>query len=329
MPDPRSVRRHAGWALLFAGTLVFPLALSQPREVNVGVQVLLFATLGTAWNLLGGYAGQFSFGHALFFGAGAYTSTLLVRADLSPWLGMLAGAAVAALCAVVIGLPTFRLAGHYFAIATIVLAEVAQTVVRDIDALGAARGLSLPILPSALVNYEFHESRVPYYYVILALYALSLVATWAVERHRLGYYLRAIREDETAAKSVGVSVLGYKLAAAAISAALTALAGSFYAQYVLFIDPDSVFPLSLSILIALVPIAGGIGRSYGPLLGALVLFPLSEATRIQFGGTGRGIDLVLYGALIVLISVAEPGGIAALGDRLRLRLGARARGAPA
>jgi branched-chain amino acid transport system permease protein len=137
-----------------------------------------------------------------------------------------------------------------------------------------------------------------------------------VERRRMGYYLRAIREDQLAAQSVGVSVLRYKLGAAALSAALTALGGTFYAQYVLFIDAESVFPLSLSVLIALVPILGGAGHAIGPLLGAAVLIPLSELTRISFGGTGQGLDLVVYGGLIVLIAVLQPGGLVTLPRRL-------------
>ncbi len=306
------------WLVALGAALVIPFVFSAPRDVNVAILVLLFATLGTAWNLLGGYAGQISFGHAVFFGAGAYTSTLLLlRLGVSPWLGMLAGAAVAVALALLIGLPTFRLTGHYFAIATLVVGEIVATVVTNAEPLGGARGLFPPILPSGLANFEFHEARVPYYFVALALYALALATTWLVERHRLGYYLRAIREDEQAAKSVGVSVLNYKLAAAALSAALTALAGTFYAQYVLFIDPESVFPLAVSVRIALVSILGGVGRAQGPLLGAAVLVPLQELTRFQFGGTGRGADLVVYGALIVLISVLQPGGLVAVADRLR------------
>ncbi len=311
------LRQNWGWAAALACALAYPLVLAGPRDVNVGVLVLLYATLGTAWNILGGYAGQISFGHAVFFGTGAYVSTLVVGAGLSPWIGMLAGALVAAGLAIVIGLPTFRLAGHYFAIATIVVGEIVETVVRNTDALGGARGLMPPILPSGIANLEFHETRVPYFYVALALYAVALISTWLVERRRVGYYLRAIREDEQAARSVGVSVLRYKLAAAALSAALAALAGTLYAQYVLFIDPDSVFSLALSIRIALIPILGGAGRSYGPLIGAIVLVPLQEVTRFQFGGTGQGADLVIYGGLIVLLSVLQPGGLAAVVDSLR------------
>lgn len=296
--------------------VTYPFVFGSATAINVGVLVLLFAMLGTAWNLLGGYAGQISFGHAAFFGTGAYASSLLLKQlGLSPWLGMLAGAALAAALAVAVGWPTFRLAGHYFAIATIAVGEIAHSLVRNADVVGGARGLFLPIVPGALGSYEFHEGRTPYYFVALGLYALALSVTLVVERRRMGYYLRAIREDPLAAQSVGVSVLRYKLGAAALSAALTALGGTFYAQYVLFIDADSVFPLSLSVLIALVPILGGAGHAIGPLLGAAVLIPLSELTRISFGGTGQGIDLVIYGGLIVLIAVLQPGGLVTLPRR--------------
>lgn len=315
-PGSSVVRSRIALGAVAFVLVAYPLVFGSATAINIGVLVLLFAMLGTAWNLLGGYAGQISFGHAVFFGTGAYTSTLLLKQfGLSPWVGMLAGAALAAAVAVAVGLPTFRLAGHYFAIATIVVGEIAHTLVRNADAVGGARGLFLPIVPSTLVNYQFHEGRVPYYFVALGLYAFALLVTFAVERRRIGFYLRAIREDQAAAQSVGVSVLRYKLGAAALSAALAALGGTFYAQYVLFIDADSVFPLSLSILIALVPILGGAGHAIGPLLGAVVLIPLSELTRITFGGTGQGLDLVIYGGLIVLIAVLQPGGLVTLPRR--------------
>lgn len=309
--------------------VAYPFVFGSATAINVGVLVLLYAMLGTAWNLLGGLAGQISFGHAAFFGTGAYTSTLLLKElGLSPWLGMLAGAALAAAVAAAVGWPTFRLSGHYFAIATIVVGEIAQTLVRNADAVGGPRGLVLPIAQSALASYQFHESRTPYYFIALGLYALALLLTLLIERRRMGTYLRAIREDQPAAESVGVPVLRYKLGAAALSAALTALGGTFYAQYVLFVDAESVFPLSLSVLVALVPILGGTGHAVGPLLGAAVLIPLSEITRISFGGTGQGLDLVIYGGLIVLIAVLQPGGLATLPRRWREWLAARAERRP-
>ena len=303
--------------------VAYPFAFGSETAINIGVLVLLFAMLGTAWNLVGGYAGQLSFGHAVFFGTGAYTSTLLLKQfGISPWVGMLAGAALAATVAVAVGWPTFRLSGHYFAIATMLVGEITYTVVRNADALGGARGQALPILPSTLLNYQFHEGRMPYYFTALALYAFALLVTFAVERRRIGYYLRAIREDQTAAQSIGVPVLRYKLSAAALSAALTALGGTFYAQYVLFIDAETVFSLYLiSVPIVLVTVLGGAGHAFGPLLGAAVLIPLTELSRIAFGGTGRGLDLVIYGGLIVLVAVLHPDGLVTVPRRLRRFVG--------
>jgi branched-chain amino acid transport system permease protein len=215
-----------------------------------------------------------------------------------------------------IGFPCFRLRGHYFAIATIAIGEIVQTIMINWDALGGARGLSLPIKPETLVNFQFHRAKWPYYYIALGLFAGVFAATAWIERARAGYYFRAIREDPEAAASLGVPLTRYKLLAIAVSAAFTAAGGSFYAQYVLFIDPESVFPLILSILICLVAVLGGVGTLWGPLLGAVTLIPLSEATRIYFGGTGRAVDLMIYGGLIVLVAVFQPAGLAGLIARL-------------
>src|SRR5206468_5745416 len=175
-----------------------------------------------AWNLLGGYCGQISLGNAVFFGIGAYTSSLLVmRAGLSPWIGMLAGAALAVGVSQAIGFPCFRLRGHYFAIATIAIGEIVQTLAINWDAIGGARGLWLPIKPETFVNFQFHRAKWPYYYIALALAAGVFGVTLLVERSRMGYYFRAIREDPGAAESVGVPLTRYKLLAIALSAAFT------------------------------------------------------------------------------------------------------------
>jgi len=278
------------------------------------IMIFLYGALATAWNILAGYCGQISLGHAVYFGLGAYTSTLLVReAALTPWLGMLAGAALAVGISQAIGYPVFRLRGHYFAIATIGFGEIVQTTVLNWDGIGGARGLFVPIKrPDSLLNFQFHESKAVYYYIALGLLALALVVTRWIERSRRGYYFRAIREDQDAAASLGVPVAREKHAAMAVSAALTALGGTFWAQYVLFIDPESVFPLSLSILICLVAVMGGVGSLWGPLLGAAVLVPLSEGTRVLLGGTGKALDLVIYGALIMVIAVFQPAGLMGL-----------------
>ena len=306
--------RRALAALLLLTVLAFPLVFTKPFPRHVMIMIFLYGALATAWNILAGYCGQISLGHAVYFGLGAYTSTLLVReAALTPWLGMLAGAALAVGISQAIGYPVFRLRGHYFAIATIGFGEIVQTIVLNWDGIGGARGLFVPIKrPDSLLNFQFHESKAVYYYIALGLLALALAATRWIERSRRGYYFRAIREDQDAAASLGVPVAREKHAAMAASAALTALGGTFWAQYVLFIDPESVFPLSLSILICLVAVMGGVGSLWGPLLGAAVLVPLSEGTRVLLGGTGKALDLVIYGALIMVIAVFQPAGLMGL-----------------
>ena len=310
----RSVLKRAVAAVCVVAVLAFPLVFARPFPRHVMIMIFLYGALATAWNILAGYCGQISLGHAVYFGIGAYTSTLLVReAALTPWLGMIAGAALAVLVSQAIGYPVFRLRGHYFAIATIGFGEIVQTIVLNWDRIGGARGLFVPIKrPDSLLNFQFHETKAAYYYIALGLLALALGATRWIERSRRGYYFRSIREDQDAAASLGVQVAREKHAAMALSAALTALGGTFWAQYVLFIDPESVFPLSLSILICLVAVLGGVGSLWGPLLGAFVLVPLSEGTRVLLGGTGRALDLLIYGALIMIIAVFQPAGLIGL-----------------
>jgi branched-chain amino acid transport system permease protein len=297
-----------------ATALAYPLAFTQPFPRHLMIMIFLYGALAVAWNLLAGYCGQISLGHAVFFGLGAYTSSLLVReAALTPWVGMLVGAAVAVAVSQVIGYPVFRLRGHYFAIATIAVGEIVQAIFINWEWTGGARGLYLPLKrPDSWLNLQFHTSKAPYYYIALGLLALALAVSARVERTRTGYRFRAVREDQDAAASLGVHVAREKLRAMALSAALTALGGAFYAQYVLYIDPESVFPLSLSILICLVAVVGGVGTLWGPVLGAAILVPLSEGTRIWLGGSGKALDLVIYGGLIMVISAVQPAGLLGL-----------------
>jgi branched-chain amino acid transport system permease protein len=310
-----------GTAVLLGALLAFPLLFTLPYPRDVMIRIYLYAMLASAWNLLAGYCGQISLGHAVFFGTGAYTSTVLVNQAwlggwANPWLGMLLGALLAAALSQLIGYPVFRLRGHYFAIATIAVGEIVQTIAINWDAIGGARGLFVPIVrPDSLANFQFHESKQTYYYVALALLLLALGVNRWIVRSRTGYYFRAIREDQDAAAALGIPVARYKQRAMAISAALTALGGTFYAQYVFFVDPESVLPLSLSILICLVAVLGGVGTLWGPLVGAAILVPLGEVTRVQLGGTGKALDLVIYGLLIMIVSVIQPGGIMAILQR--------------
>lgn len=319
---PRAVK-IAGGLVVLAALVAFPLVFTKPFPRHVMIMIFLYAMLAQAWNVLAGYCGQISLGHAVFFGAGAYTSTVLVtRFGVTPWAGMLAGALLAVLLSQAIGYPVFRLRGHYFAIATIAVGEIVQTLVISWDWVGGARGLFVPIVrPDSFRSFQFHQSKQTYYYIALGLLLLALVITRRMEGSRTGYYFRAIREDQDAAASLGIPVARYKQRAMALSAGLTALGGTFYAQYILFIDPESVLPLSLSILICLVAVLGGVGTLWGPLIGAAILIPLGEWTRVALGGTGKAIDLLVYGALIMLVSVIQPGGIMALAQRSGRRTG--------
>jgi len=310
---------RAGLGLLLVAALVFPAVFTLPFPRHVMILIYLYGTLAAAWNLLAGYCGQISLGHAVFFGVGAYTSTLLVvKAGVTPWLGMAAGAALAVVVSQAIGYPVFRLRGHYFAIATIAVGEIVQTLVINWDWVNGARGIFVPIQrPDSLWNLQYHTSKAAYYYIALALLAVALGVTVLLERSRRGYYFRAIREDEQAAASLGVHVAREKHWAIAVSAALTAMGGTFYAQYNFFVDPETVFPLSLSILICLVAVLGGVGTLWGPVVGAAVLVPLSEGTRVLLGGGGKALDLLIYGALIMVIAVVQPGGLVGLARRFR------------
>ncbi len=291
--------------------LAYPFVFAKPYAHHVMIMIFLYALMAQAWNILAGYCGQISLGHAVFFGIGAYSSAFLFTSfHITPWLGMLVGVIVAMLMAVVIGIPTLRLKGHYFAIATLVIGESVQVVFQRWELVGAASGIWLPIVrQNPLFNFQFNESKIPYYFIALGFLVLVCLAVFYLERSKAGFYFRAIREEPEAASSLGVNVSLYKVMAFMLSAGFMAMAGTFYAQYILFIDPETVFPLTLSILVLLMAVMGGVGTLWGPVIGAAVLVPLSEFTRIYLGGTGGTVDLVIYGALIVLICIFRPIGL--------------------
>ena len=305
---------------LAAVALIFPVVFTAPYHRDLAIRILLYAMMAQAWNILAGYCGQVSLGHAVFFGTGAYTSSALqMQWGVNPWIGLVAGILVSMALSQAIGYPCFRLRGHYFAIATIAIGEIIHTLAINWEFIGGARGLTLPIRQDSLLAFQFSGTKYVYYYVILALMAGCFLATWWIERSRIGYYLRAIREDTDAAQSVGVPVARYKLIAIAMSAAFSSIGGTFYAQYVLYLDPDSVFPLSLSILVCLLAVVGGVGTLWGPLVGTALMIPLSEFTRIKFGGTGSGVDLIIYGALLTTVATFQPTGLVGLVRKWRRR----------
>jgi len=315
--------KNKNWVWLIIGAilvLLFPVFFTLPFPRHLMIMIFLYATMGLAWNLIGGYAGQISLGHAIFFGTGAYTSTLmLMKLGITPWLGMLVGGLLSVGIAFAIGYPCFKLAGHYFAIATIAIGEIAMVLMINWDWAGSAVGLTLPILEEGLWNFEFHTTKAPYYYIAFGIMVFALLVTYGVDRSKLGFYFKAIKGDLEGARSLGINTHRYKFYALALSAFLTSICGSFYAQYVLFIDPDSTFPLLLSIILCLVATLGGVGTILGPVIGAAILIPISEFTRIYLGGGGKGTDLILYGFLIMIISIYQPFGVIGIAKRLRKR----------
>ncbi len=290
--------------------LVLPFIKADINFQHMLIIFLIFAGLGEAWNLITGFAGQTSFGHAAFFGIGAYTSTILFyKFNISPWVGMLVGVAVSTLVAAFVSYPCFKLKGHYFAIATMAIAEITKQLFISWDYVEGATGIMIPIVDESLASMQFHTSKIPYFIIAYCLFVISILIANYIEKNRMGFYLKAIRESNEAAESIGINTTVYKLYAMMVSAALSAAFGTLYAQYILYIDPFMLFSLDISMKIVLLTVLGGLGNIYGPIIGAAILIPLSEYTRIFFGGTGKGIDLIIFGALIVVVACFEPRGI--------------------
>ncbi|MDB5414318.1 MAG: Branchedchain amino acid transport system permease protein LivM [Rubritepida sp.] len=314
---PRLAGRLIFGALALIALLVWPLLVENVFYQRVGALVMLAALSASAWNLVGGYAGQISIGHVLYFGCGAYASLLgFTWFEWAPILGAPFGIALSLLLAVIVGTPTLRLKGHYFSMATIALAELARIIVTNSPVLGGGVGVSGPALPRSMADLSF-ISPLPYYYIFGAVLAVLLAFTWWMNLGRMGFYLRAIRGQERAARSLGVPAQCYKLYALLVSAGFTSLTGSLYATMVGFVDPDSGFGILLSVKMVIAAALGGAGTLFGPLVGAAILVPLEEVTNAMFGGDGTGITYVVYGAIIVFISRFAPGGLAEVLSRFQ------------
>ncbi len=272
--------------------------------------IFFYAYLGQAWNILGGYAGQLSVGHAAFVGVGAYVTAILsLRLELTPWVGMFVGGTAAALLGAVIGYLGFRfgLRGFYFVLLTVAFAEVCRIVVLNTEAAGGAVGLYITFTGNP-AQFQFQDPRA-YYYVALALLAGATLVVWRLERSRLGAYLVAIKEDEEAAEALGIDGFRCKLIASVLSAFLTGLGGAFYAFYQFSLQPNTLFGIPLSVEIIIRPIVGGAGTVLGPILGSFILSPLAEISRNYFAQHGwAGAHLIAYGVLLVSVVLFLPQG---------------------
>lgn len=289
--------------------LIIPFAVGSPFVFHLFILVCSYAALAGAWNIVGGFAGQLSLGHAVFYGVGAYVATLLViHFQLTPWVGMFAGAALSTVLAVVISWPCFRLRGPFFALATIAVLEVVRLVViNQQDITGGATGLAVPLKMGA--EWMLFRQRWPYLLIAFGFLALTLWVAWALKQSRLGYYLIAVREREDAAQAVGVSAVKVKLAAVMISACLTSLVGSFHAMYLTFIEPGAMFSLELSIQVAMFALIGGLGTVSGPLIGTVLVLPLAELARGWLGDMGSGVHGLVYGLVLVAVVLTIPQGV--------------------
>ena len=284
--------------------------MADPFAIDIFIRVLLFAFIGVAWNLLGGYAKQLSLGHAAYFGLGAYTSTiLLIRVGVSPWIGIVAGGVVAMLASLPIGALCFRLRGPYFAIATIGTAQTLMLLfLKFRNFAWGAEGTTIPNQGNSPWMMQF-DAKAAYYYIALGLLALGLAITYWIERSWMGYYLVAVGEDQDAAEAVGVNVPRIKRDIYLISAFLTGLAGTFYVQYIYFIDPATAFNFNVSVEAALVSIVGGIGTPWGPVIGTALLEPTSALVQSWLGGARGGVQLTLYAVILMAVILWRPTGL--------------------
>jgi len=304
------------FALILVGVVAFglPLVLRSPTYLHILILLYLYAYLTSSWNLVGGFAGVLPLGHSAFIGIGAYASTILsLQYGISPWLGMIVGGILASITGVLIGLPTFKMRGAYFALATIAFGEGIRVMVENVDNLGplkinGPRGLQIPPTNIGFVNYMFNGKE-PYYYIILVMLLGILAITYFISRSKLGYYLNAGGEEPEAAMALGVNVARAKLIAMAMSSFFTALAGTFYAQFTLYIHPKSVISLDFSFEIAFIALIGGRGSIAGPVLGALLLRPVSDFSRIYFGATLPGLHLIIFGIVLILVMIYQPRGL--------------------
>src|SRR5258706_3430041 len=310
------MRRLLRPSVVLAIVVADPLVFSTRFQQRLGALVLLYAIAASAWNIIGGYAGQVSVGHVVFFGCGAYASMAAYsHFALPPLMGIPVGMVASVAIAAVIGVPTLRLSGHYFSMATIAVAELARLIVTNVDYLGAAVGLSGPTVPRTMFDLSF-ISALPYYYLFLAVLLITLGITWWMTNSRMGFYLRAIKDSERAARSLGAPASRVKLYAYMLSAGLTSLAGALYSMMFGFVDPESGLGILISVKMLIMAALGGAGLLFGPLVGAAILVPLEEISNNVLGGKGAGLTFVVYGAIIVLIARFQPGGILALINRL-------------
>jgi branched-chain amino acid transport system permease protein len=314
--------------LIIAG---LPLMTSDNYLLHVVIQMFFFGYLGLSWNIMCGYTGQLSFGHAAFFGLGTYTSTiLLLRLGLSPWLGMFGGAFLAAILGLGIGAVSFKFGakGVFFAFITMATAEIVKLVTLFWDSLtNGAEGLLIPYKGQSIFMYSIGmENKYIFYYIILAMLTVVTYIAHRIKKMRIGYYLEALRQNEDAAEMIGLNVYKYKLVAIGISAFLTAFAGTFYAQYYQHFEPEDIFGIAVSFNCIFPVIIGGGAYLFGPLIGSVVLTIFEEVSRAIMPEMMHGFHRILYGVIIIIVIIYLPNGLMTVFAYLRHRVGMKSKG---
>jgi branched-chain amino acid transport system permease protein len=322
------MKRWIAILAVIAIAAVLPLLLSPTGYwIRVLTFTLLFAAMAQVWNIIGGLANQTSLGHAAFFGIGAYTSTILVlKFGISPWIGMFAGGFLGGIAALIIAVPTMRLQGHYFALATLAFGEVMRVIANVWSSLtGGPVGLSVPFVPPSIAAYSFKQLLPHAYIALIALIIVTFIFE-AIRRSAMGYRLRAIKENPAAAEVIGIDTTKVKLQTAVISGVLMAMLGTLYAQVAVFFDPDTVFSAaSISIRVALIAILGGVGTAIGPILGALFIIPVEELMNDLFSSGAAGLSQLIFGVILIAVILWRPRGFITVFDSLMARFSNKAR----
>ncbi|MGR6836037.1 branched-chain amino acid ABC transporter permease [Syntrophomonas erecta] len=293
---------------------IIPVLVTKPYYLHVLTVCLLWAYLASSWNIIGGYAGQLSLGHGVFTAVGAYVTVILFNEfGLTPWVGMFIGGFAAVAMSFIIGFPTFSLRGAYYALATVAISEGVVVLIENTMEIGSLRvggaeGLIVKLVGNAPLYFQF-ISKVPYYYIALFMLLIIVAISKWIKDSRLGYYLMALREDEDAAKALGINVRKAKLTAACISAFFTALGGVFYAMLIRYLEPTAIAGASMSTQMVFLTIVGGSSTVLGPVVGGITLSLISEIIRYYFGGMVMGLHLFIYGIIVMLVIIYKPRGI--------------------
>lgn len=299
-----------------------PLLIRSGYLMQSIIMVTLYAYWASAWNIIGGYGGQLSIGHATYAGIGAYvTGIMFASYSITPWIGMIVGGFVAGILSMVISYPCFKLRGSYFTLSTVALANVIRIIFLQEDTIfgfqtNGAMGLKIPWTGNSLINLQFIDKR-GYFYVIFVMLLIMVFVSWKIKNSKMGYYLAAINTNQNAAASLGVNVQAYKLKAMFISAFATAIGGSFFAMLILFIDPESLLGYNRSVEIMIFSIVGGRGTLFGPILGALLMVPINEISRTYLGTSLAGVSIIIYGLVLMLVVYFIPGGLTSVIEKYK------------